>query len=302
MESLNLIVNVLLFALGCAGAASLAFLHRALQLPVTRALLWVCIVFLINLLHILFGYYLQSLGLYEQIPGRLRVVPALLIAAALYWTVYRSMASLPAVSRLRAGLPTCIVFTLQLFRLFLSQLGSEGLTSALYIPFIVLVSAYIFYVGMVFIRGIETTWNPALKQLLNRLGQFSIFFAPISAVLYSVFYLTGIRDSIIISLDFVYLAFWSIISLSVMGQYLTRQRVYPDKQSLNEDMLRGFGISPREREVLDLVRKGYTNKEIGEKLFISMTTARTHVSHLLEKTGTSSRAELAAKMTDAALR
>jgi DNA-binding CsgD family transcriptional regulator len=297
MENLNLIIDILLFALGCAGAASLGFLHHALQLRVTGALLWVSIIFLLNLIHILIGYYLQSLGLYESIPGLLRAAPALLIAAALYWAVYRSMASLPSVSRLRAGVPTLIVFALQLFRLFLSLLGFERLTSALYVPFIVLISGYIFYVGLVFVRGIDETWNPALQQLVRRLGRFSIVFAPVSALVYTVFYLTGIRESIVISLDFVYLAFWSLIAMSVMGQYLSRLRVYPDKEGLNEDLLSRFGISPREREVLELVREGYTNKEIGEKLFISMTTARTHVSHLLEKTGTSSRVELVTKMS-----
>ncbi|MBR9919403.1 MAG: response regulator transcription factor [Bacteroidetes bacterium] len=44
-----------------------------------------------------------------------------------------------------------------------------------------------------------------------------------------------------------------------------------------------FGISPREFEVLLEIKKGLSNKEIAEKLFISETTVKTHVSSLLQK-------------------
>ena len=53
-------------------------------------------------------------------------------------------------------------------------------------------------------------------------------------------------------------------------------------------------LSPREREVLALVAKGRTNKQIAEALVISEATARNHVSHILEKLGMSRRSEAAA--------
>ena len=53
-------------------------------------------------------------------------------------------------------------------------------------------------------------------------------------------------------------------------------------------------LSPREREVLSLVARGYTNKQIAEDLVISDATARNHVSHILEKLGMSRRSEAAA--------
>ena len=45
----------------------------------------------------------------------------------------------------------------------------------------------------------------------------------------------------------------------------------------------GFGITARELEVLELLARGWTNKQIAESLFISEKTARVHVSHLLTK-------------------
>jgi two-component system, NarL family, response regulator DevR len=53
-------------------------------------------------------------------------------------------------------------------------------------------------------------------------------------------------------------------------------------------------LTDREREVLGLVARGYTNKQIAEALCMSEKTARNHVSHILEKLGLSRRSEAAA--------
>jgi DNA-binding NarL/FixJ family response regulator len=52
-------------------------------------------------------------------------------------------------------------------------------------------------------------------------------------------------------------------------------------------------LSPREGEVLELVRQGYTNADIARALFISESTVKVHVRHILEKTGARSRTQAA---------
>jgi DNA-binding NarL/FixJ family response regulator len=42
-------------------------------------------------------------------------------------------------------------------------------------------------------------------------------------------------------------------------------------------------LSPREKEVLDLMGQGLSNADIGRRLFISEKTVKTHVSHILAK-------------------
>jgi DNA-binding CsgD family transcriptional regulator len=62
------------------------------------------------------------------------------------------------------------------------------------------------------------------------------------------------------------------------------------KQGLEELL----GLTPREAEVLTLVARGYTNREIADALVISVKTASVHVSHILRKLATPNRVEAAA--------
>jgi DNA-binding CsgD family transcriptional regulator/tetratricopeptide (TPR) repeat protein len=63
-----------------------------------------------------------------------------------------------------------------------------------------------------------------------------------------------------------------------------------ERQSVEETL----GLTPREAEVLSLVARGYTNREIAEALVISVKTASVHVSHILRKLDAPNRVEAAA--------
>ena len=58
--------------------------------------------------------------------------------------------------------------------------------------------------------------------------------------------------------------------------------------------LPGSELTEREREVLALIARGYTNKQIADTLIVTEKTARNHVSHILEKLGLARRSEAAA--------
>jgi NarL family two-component system response regulator LiaR len=55
-----------------------------------------------------------------------------------------------------------------------------------------------------------------------------------------------------------------------------------------------YDLTPREQEVLLLVVQGLNNSEIAEKLVVSQSTAKFHVSSILSKLGVSNRAEATA--------
>ncbi len=62
-------------------------------------------------------------------------------------------------------------------------------------------------------------------------------------------------------------------------------------RAAGEDPEPGHDLTSREREVLALMVEGLNNPQIGERLSISVTTVRSHVSNILFKLGISNRAE-----------
>jgi len=57
----------------------------------------------------------------------------------------------------------------------------------------------------------------------------------------------------------------------------------PEAFTLNETRLRELGITRRELEILELIARGHSNREIAEKLFVSENTVKTHSSRLFDK-------------------
>ncbi len=75
------------------------------------------------------------------------------------------------------------------------------------------------------------------------------------------------------------------VAKKLVDDYLSRTQ---DRETTD----RYHGLTPREREVLTLIGEGLTNKEIAERLVISLSTVQTHYSNIIEKLGLNNRAEL----------
>jgi DNA-binding NarL/FixJ family response regulator len=60
-------------------------------------------------------------------------------------------------------------------------------------------------------------------------------------------------------------------------------------------------LSPREREVLQLLTQGQTNREIAQKLTVSVSTVKIHVEHILAKLGVSDRTQAAVRAIELGL-
>lgn len=65
----------------------------------------------------------------------------------------------------------------------------------------------------------------------------------------------------------------------------------PENFTINEIELKKLDLTNREHEVLRLVAKGYSNADIADTLFLSLSTVKTHVSNLYVKMNVKSRAQ-----------
>ena len=117
---------------------------------------------------------------------------------------------------------------------------------------------------------------------------YGLAMAALIAVLKLVEYKYFVRD---IPLE-VYVGLIAVLFTSIgvwAGLRLTRPRVVREFVEtgapfrLDEAHLQELGISKREYEVLELISKGLSNQEIADKLFVSTSTVKTHVSNVLAK-------------------
>ncbi len=64
-----------------------------------------------------------------------------------------------------------------------------------------------------------------------------------------------------------------------------------DPITINEVELKKLNLTDREHDVLQLLTKGYTNSDIAEHLFLSVSTIKTHVSNLYVKMDVKNRTQ-----------
>ena len=98
---------------------------------------------------------------------------------------------------------------------------------------------------------------------------------------------------------------WSITLFAILflafgyfaSRAITKPKIkYTDPpKELDKSKIEDLGISSREYEVLELISSGLSNQEIAQKLFISESTVKTHVSNLLMKLDAKRRTQAVTK-------
>ncbi len=84
----------------------------------------------------------------------------------------------------------------------------------------------------------------------------------------------------------------------VIGIYLNKRSLHQKTAStpeIDQEKIEALGISKRELEVLNGIASGLSNKEIGEKLFLSESTIKTHVSNIFVKLDAKRRTQVIQK-------
>lgn len=90
----------------------------------------------------------------------------------------------------------------------------------------------------------------------------------------------------LVALLFVCLGIWLGLKLTRKKEVVVVKEVpVPNNVpfAINTSRLRDLGITKRELEILELIARGMSNREIAEKLFVSENTVKTHSSRLFDK-------------------
>jgi len=133
--------------------------------------------------------------------------------------------------------------------------------------------------------------RPSLHKYESRIMSFSLIIIMACQCLTLEFY----SDRPLMGLLFVFLFFAgnSFIPLYLnYGTVLSIFKEEPDKDLSLEEFCRKFEISPRESDIIREICNGLSNKEISEKLFISLQTVKDHTHRIYIKTNVKSRVQL----------
>lgn len=82
--------------------------------------------------------------------------------------------------------------------------------------------------------------------------------------------------------------------LNIIERTLAGESIYPEETPVVQlGLAKSTEFTPKEIQVLRLLTTGAVNEEIAEKMAISSNTVKTHIQHLMQKTGFKSRTQLA---------
>jgi DNA-binding NarL/FixJ family response regulator len=92
----------------------------------------------------------------------------------------------------------------------------------------------------------------------------------------------------------------SSLDQELATQLLNRlmEEVKPEQNGLVDKESQPGLLSAREKEVLGLVGRGYTNQQIGRELLISVSTVKKHVRTVISKLGVSDRTQAAVRAVE----
>ena len=149
------------------------------------------------------------------------------------------------------------------------------------------------YAATILLRGFKRIESPWLRSLIR---SFLVFFGVFALLAAGQFVVQNIpttpgflHDYPLVEL----LYYMGFVILAIF--YISRFFAEPGRGAafnLPEQFVRRFGISHRERDIIEMMAKGFSNNAIADKLYISTLTVKNHVYHIYQKTGAGNKVQL----------
>jgi DNA-binding CsgD family transcriptional regulator len=144
-----------------------------------------------------------------------------------------------------------------------------------------------------FVRGLDIAgWLFVMFLAIRTSAKDRLFISALFFISGVLLVVPPIPSIIVIVARFVFLSIFSVKSFQAAQDRGIQIPVLEPADF--RDVAERFALSPRETEVLSLLVAGKTNNEIGEILFVSLSTVKTHIASIFEKTGARNRLEASA--------
>ncbi len=296
MTHLLLLSYALTVLLGTVSAVYASQAYRSLKLPYLRPVSIYTVIFLVSVFcgQILEYIYINILG------GNFQDVPAKIIMS---WSLFLAIARLlmlytigRALLRMKA-LPGKGLFFAGFILISILQLapGMVILTSRLPLQSPASFLRIALYIGE-FLAAVLIGCLFVFKAPKNGQRSFSIF-----GLFFTAWYAAQIAIDIVFNPSTAYYVNSALLLpvsaipflwikygvLREMGKSHSEE-----SQDLSGQQLKNFNISPREEEIIRLILRGMSNKEIQAALFISHNTVKNHVYNIYQKMNVKSRLQL----------
>jgi DNA-binding CsgD family transcriptional regulator len=293
VEHFQLLAFVFALATGFAGITTTAILRSRLRDPTLTVMLVVISTFSAGLLFNIVVFYLSRIaGVSVEAPRAIAALNLLLVIvmyggiASIVLRAHREGRIWPIFALAVPVVAAYLLFGIVQPPTLLGRLGSSGAR----VVSVVSASLFLGYSGARMVIGGSKTSDASIRFLLRSIGFMLTAFAVLSVIL-SIAVRSSNPPITTILNYFLYVA-WNVVAIVNFVRYLSAPSDVFAEEGVPESAIRRYGITAREREVIILISRGFSNKEIAEKLGVSFTTARTHVYNVFKKTGAASRVEL----------
>jgi DNA-binding CsgD family transcriptional regulator len=294
MGHLYLFYTFMAFAIGLISSGIVAFLYIKTKEAIIRYYLFFFTAFTLLAASTLWLSYM-----YTNIPGleedSLEFVGGFFGALAIFATaIFMHFLVSVRYTRLKnalaGGMSLFVMISYPLSSYFTREhhLIAQILQFSGYITFF----AVFLYISLVGLSGAKQIQEQSKKHLTRLFSWILLLLLPIFIL--DFFILDDFFDLAPVFFPLLYAGISTIFLVQFIRLYGHPHEIPPETSSQEiplEDMFEQYTLSPREQDVARLILEGRTNQEIGEKLFISLSTVKTHVSNVYQKFNVKNRVE-----------
>lgn len=306
MEHVIFALYILVFSTGCAGSVAFAVLYYRTRLApvIFYALTHAALLLALGLVALYFyagsvlGLDTDASRLFSLVIPLALLVLNILIYIGLYLAVSKrpdgsgSLRLLKRVFGILTGILVCLMCAEALLHIAGMRESSPIFGGIISVTVYVLVAAVLLLCA--YLSGsVGSSSEPRSFRFLLRGFSLCLYaFVPLTIAEYALNTATTVPWK---PLSLEYLVFLAINCIAIISAGISLVENLPASSAplaVSGEIVARFGLTPREIEMVMMIQRGMTNKEIAWELNISPATVRTHIYNLFQKVSVQSRIAL----------